>query len=38
MGGACGACGEGRGVHRVLDGKSEGRDHWGDTDVDGRLD
>jgi len=29
--------GEGRGVHRVLVGKPEGRDHWGDTDVDGRI-
>ena len=25
MGGACGAYGEGRGVHRVLVGKSEGK-------------
>ena len=30
--------GEGRGVHRVLIGKPEGkRDHWGDPDVDGRI-
>ena len=29
--------GEGRGVHRVLVGKPEGRDHWGDPDVDGRI-
>ena len=28
---------EGRGVHRVLVGKSEGRDHWGDPDVDERI-
>jgi hypothetical protein len=28
---------EGRGVHRVLVGKPEGRDHWGDPDVDGRI-
>jgi hypothetical protein len=26
---------EGRGVHRVLVGKLEGRKPWGDTDVDG---
>ena len=32
MGGACGAYGEGRGVHRVLVGKREG-----DPDVDGRI-
>ena len=29
--------GEGRGVHKVLVGKPEGRDHWGDPDVDGRI-
>jgi len=29
--------GEGRGVHRVLVGKPEERDHWGDLDVDGRI-
>ena len=28
---------EGRGVHRVLVGKPEGKDHWGDPDVDGRI-
>ena len=28
--------GEGRGVYRVWVGKPEG-DHWGDTDVDGRI-
>ena len=28
---------EGRGVHKVLVGKPEGRDHWGDQDVDGRI-
>ena len=27
--------GEGRGVHRVLVGKPEGKSHWGDPDVDG---
>ena len=37
MGGACGAYGEGRVVHRVLVGKREGKDHWGDPDVDGRI-
>jgi hypothetical protein len=26
-----------RGVHRVLVGKSEGRSHWGDPDVDGKT-
>ena len=29
--------GEGRGVHRILVGKPEGTDHWGDPDVDGRI-
>ena len=29
--------GEGRGVHRVLVGKPEGKYHWGDPDVDGRI-
>jgi len=29
--------GEGRGVHRVLVGKPEGKKHWGDSDVDGRI-
>ena len=28
---------EGRGVHKVLVGKPEGGDHWGDQDVDGRI-
>ena len=28
---------EGRGVHRVLVGKPEEIDHWGDEDVDGRI-
>ena len=28
--------GEGRGVHRVLVGKPEGKNHWGDPDIDGR--
>jgi len=26
-----------RGVHKVLVEKPEGRDHWGDPDVDGRI-
>ena len=29
--------GEGRGVHRVLVGKPNGKSHWGDPDVDGRI-
>ena len=29
--------GEGRGVHRVLVGKPEGKNQWGDTDIDGRI-
>jgi hypothetical protein len=29
--------GEGRGVHRVLVGNPEERDHWGDPDIDGRI-
>ena len=29
--------GEGKGVHRVLVGKPEGKSHWGDKDVDGRI-
>jgi hypothetical protein len=37
MGGACSAYGEGRGVHRVLVGKPEGKKHWGDPYVDGRI-
>ena len=28
---------EDRGVHRVLVGKAEGKSHWGDQDVDGRI-
>jgi len=34
MGGACGAYGAGE---RVLVGKPEGKNHWGDPDVDGRI-
>ena len=26
-----------RGVYKVLVGKPEGKDHWGDQDVDGRI-
>jgi len=37
MGGACGVYGEGRGVHRVLVGRPEGKRHWGDPDVDGMI-
>jgi hypothetical protein len=29
--------GEERGAHRVLVGKPEGKSHWGDPDVDGRI-
>jgi hypothetical protein len=29
--------GEARGVYRVLVGKPEGKNHWGDPDVDGRI-
>ena len=29
--------GEGRGVHKVLVGKPEGKSHWGDPDLDGRI-
>jgi hypothetical protein len=29
--------GKDRGVHRVLVGKPEGKNHWGDQDVDGRI-
>ena len=29
--------GEERGVHRVLVGKPEGKSHWGDPDIDGRI-
>ena len=28
---------EGRGVHKVLVGKPEGKSHWEDQDVDGRI-
>ena len=29
--------GEGRGVHRVLVGKPEGKNHWVDPDIDRRI-
>ena len=29
--------GEGRVVHRVLEGKPEERDYWGGPDADGRI-
>jgi hypothetical protein len=29
--------GEDRGVHSVLVGKPEGKNHWGDQDVDGSI-
>ena len=28
---------EGRGAHKVLVGIPEGKNHWGDRDVDGRI-
>jgi hypothetical protein len=28
---------EGRGVHKLLVGKPEGKNHWGDQDVDGSI-
>ena len=28
---------EGRGVHKVLVGKPEGKNYWGNQDVDGRI-
>ena len=32
------ACmGEGRYVHRLLVGKPEGKGHWGDADLDGKI-
>jgi len=29
--------GQWRGVYRVLVGKPEGKNHWGDPDADGRV-
>ena len=37
MGWAYGAYGWGVGVYRVLVGKPEGRNHWGDLGVDGWI-
>jgi hypothetical protein len=37
MGGACSASGEENGAYRVLVGKREEIDHWGNPDLDGRL-
>ena len=37
MGWACGAYGRGEGVYRVLLGKPEERNHWGDLGVDGWI-
>jgi hypothetical protein len=37
MGGVCSAYGEGRGVYRVLVGRPEGIDRWGDLGLDGRI-
>jgi hypothetical protein len=37
LGGVCSACGEGRGVYRVLVGKPEGKRPLGRPGVDGRI-
>jgi len=37
MGGACSAYRKRRGVNRILVGKPERNNHWGDPDVDGRI-
>jgi hypothetical protein len=37
MGRACSADGEERGMYRVLVKKPEGKCHWGDPGVDGRI-
>jgi hypothetical protein len=37
MDGACSAYGKWRCVCRVLVGKAEGKEHWGDPDIDGRI-
>ena len=37
MGGACGAYGEGSGVHRIPVGNWRESGHWGYPDVNGRI-
>jgi hypothetical protein len=37
MGGACSSVVEGRGVYRFSVGKPEGKSHWGDPGIDGRI-
>jgi hypothetical protein len=37
MDGTCGTYGEERRVNRLLVGQPEGKSHWGDPDVDGRI-
>jgi len=37
MDGACGTMGEKRGAHRILEGKTEGKDHLEDQPADGRI-
>ena len=37
MGGACGAYGRGERCAQVSGGDLRERDHWGDTDVEGRI-
>ena len=37
MGGTYGTMDEGRGVHKVLVGKPEGKNQWADQDVDGKI-
>jgi hypothetical protein len=37
MGGTCSAVGTERGVYKVLVGKPEERDYWGDPGVDGKI-
>jgi hypothetical protein len=34
---ACNAYGDGKGVYKVLVGKHEGKNHWGDPGVDGKI-
>jgi hypothetical protein len=37
VGGTCGTHGEGRGVCKILVGSPEGKDHWEDLGVGGRI-